>query len=81
MNVFPVGTRFVFKYYFEDRGVCARLNQYYNTQHYRFEVPPADFAAVRNDLEARGYGLVIVEAVEEFIVVVRKYNYHPSDIF
>lgn len=43
VNVFEVGGRYLFKEYFSADAVFGRLKQYYNSQKYRFEVPPEDF--------------------------------------
>ncbi|MFB6137428.1 MAG: hypothetical protein ABEJ42_03675 [Halobacteriaceae archaeon] len=81
VNVFPDGDRLVFKQYFEEDAVFDRLRRYYNGDEYRFEVPPEDFDGVEHFLERHGYGLVVVEDVTPFTVVVRKYTDHPEDIF
>ena len=61
--------------------VFDRLKQYYNNQQYRFEVPPRAFESLREFLAEHGYGLVVVDPLEEFAVVVRKYTAHPEGIF
>lgn len=81
VNVFPVEERYLFKHYFEGEDVFDRLKQYYNNQQYRFEVPPSDFENLQEFLVSHGYALVVVDAVEEFVVVVRKYTQHPENIF
>lgn len=81
VNVFEVNERYLFKHYFENEEVFDRLKQYYNNQHYRFEVPPDEFYQLRSFLSDQGYGLVIVDTIEEFVVVVRKYTTHPENIF
>ena len=58
-----------------------RLKQYYNNQQYRFEVPPDEFEDLRSFLEKHGYGLVVVDVLEAFVVVVKKYRVHPDNIF
>ena len=81
VNVFEVDGTYLFKHYFEGEDVFARLKQYYNNQHYRFEVPAEDFDGIRAFLDEHGCGLVVVTALEEFAVVVRKYTAHPENIF
>ena len=81
VNVFEVDRRYLFKHYFEGDAVFARLRRYYDNQQYRFEVPPGEFSEVRSFLADHGYGLVVVEAVPEFTVVVRQYTRHPENIF
>jgi hypothetical protein len=81
VNVFEVDETYLFKHYFEGEDVFDRLKQYYNSQHYRFEVPPDEFAAIRSFLADYGYGLVVVDAIDEFVVVVEKHTTHPENIF
>lgn len=81
VNAFAVDETYLFKEYFETDAVFARLKQYYNGQQYRFEVPAGDFVEIREFLGEYGYGLVVVDAIEEFVVVVRKYRAHPDNIF
>jgi hypothetical protein len=81
VNVFEVEKAYLFKHYFEGEDVFDRLKQYYNNQHYRFEVPPDEFEDIRSFLADYGYGLVIVDAIDEFVVVVEKYTTHPENIF
>ena len=81
VNVFEVDETYLFKHYFESEDVFDRLKQYYNNQHYRFEVPPDEFEDIRSFLAEYGYGLVVVDAIDEFVVVVEKYTTHPENIF
>lgn len=81
VNVFEVDEWYLFKQYFDGDEVFDRLKQYYNNQHYRFEVPLDDFENLRSFLAEYGYGLVVVDAIEEFVVVVEKYTSHPENIF
>ena len=81
VNVFEVDEMFLFKHYFDGENVFDRLKRYYNSQHYRFEVPAGAFEDLRLFLAEHGYGLVVVDAVAEFAVVVKKYTQHPENIF
>ncbi|MDX1746761.1 MAG: hypothetical protein R3324_12545 [Halobacteriales archaeon] len=81
VNAFPIGERYLFKHYFEGRGVFDRLREYYNNQQYRFEVPAPDFEDLQAFLANEGYALVEVETPEAFAVVVRQYTAHPDNIF
>lgn len=81
VNVFEVDEIYLFKHYFEGEDVFDRLKKYHNSQHYRFEVPPDEFAAIRSFLADYGYGLVVVDATDEFVIVVEKYTTHPENIF
>lgn len=81
VNVFEVDDRYLFKHYFDDETVFNLLKPYYNNQQYRFEVPLNEYTALSSQLSEFGYGLVVVETVEPFVVVVRKYTAHPDNIF
>jgi hypothetical protein len=81
VNVFEVDESYLFKYYFDSEEVFDRLKQYYNNQQYRFEVPPDEFENLRSFIEEYGYGLVVINMIEPFIVVVKKYTAHPDNIF
>ena len=81
VNVFEIDETYLFKHYFDGEEVFDRLKRFYNNQHYRFEVPTAKFETLRSFLAEHGYGLVVVDAVEEFAVVVKKYTQHPENIF
>jgi hypothetical protein len=81
VNVFEVDETYLFKHYFDGDEVFDRLKQYYNNQQYRFEVPPDEFEALQSFLAEYGYGLVVVDVIEEFVVVVEKYTTHPENIF
>jgi hypothetical protein len=81
VNVFEVDETYLFKHYFDGDEVFDRLKQYYNNQQYRFEVPPDEFEDLQSFLAEYGYGLVVVDVIEEFVVVVEKYTTHPENIF
>lgn len=81
VNVFEVDERYLFRHYFDGDEVFDRLQQYYNHQQYRFEVPLEEFDEIQSFLAARGYDLEPVTAVSKFVVVVEKYTAHPENIF
>jgi hypothetical protein len=81
VNVFEVDDSYLFKHYFDTEEVFDRLKRYYNGQQYRFEVPPHEFEDLQSFLGEYGYGLVVVDALEAFVVVVNKYTAHPDNIF
>lgn len=81
VNAFEVGGTYMFKHYFEGEEIFDRLRGYYNNHQYRFEVPAGEFEGVREFLDDHGYGLVVVDATEEFAVVIRQYTAHPDNIF
>lgn len=44
-------------------------------------MPPDEFEAIRSFLADYGYGLVVVTAIDEVVVMVEKYTAHPENIF
>ena len=81
VNVFEIDETYLFKHYFDGEEVFDRLKRYYNNQQYRFEIPADAFEGLRSFLTEHGYGLVVIDAAEEFAVVVKKYTQHPENIF
>lgn len=81
VNVFEVDESYLFKHYFDSEEVFDRLKRYYNNRQYRFEVPPDEFENLRSFLKEYDYGLVVINVIEPFIVVVKKYTAHPDNIF
>lgn len=81
VNVFAVDELYLFKHYFEGAAVFSRLEQYYNNQGYRFEIPPSEFNAVQRFLSEHGYRLETVEDLVPYVVVVEQYTDHPENIF
>jgi hypothetical protein len=81
VNVFPIGDNYLFKHYFDRDKAFSLLKDYYNNKEYRFEVPAEEFDPLRDSLLEYGYGLVVVDAIAEFEVVVKRYRSHPDNIF
>lgn len=81
VNVFPVDDQYLFKHYFDEDEIFAKLQRYYDEYEYRFEVPVDRFAHISDFLTEHGYAPVVVEAVEPFVVVKRKYTEHPEVLF
>ena len=79
--VFALDDTYLFKQYFEQDELFADLREYYNDEKYRFEVPEDAFEAVAERLEEHFYKPVVVEEVEPFCVVKRKYTDHPDVLF
>lgn len=78
---FEIDETYLFKHYFDGEDVFSRLKRYYNNQHYRFEVPAEALEDLRSFLAEHGYGLVVIDAVGEFAIVVKKYTVHSENIF
>jgi hypothetical protein len=79
--VFPVDGKYLFKHYFEERDLYSRLSQFYNGEKYRFEIPESEIEAVITYLRDNGKSIDIVEDVDEYVVVKKKYTRHPDLLF
>jgi hypothetical protein len=80
VNVFPVGDRYLFRHYFDEQ-VFDLLRRYYDNREYRFDVPARRFDPLRASLGDRGYDLSVVDDIDTYAVVVRKYRAHPENVF
>jgi hypothetical protein len=76
--IFALGDEYVFKQYFEQNDVFDALEEYYQSDEYRFEVPPEELDAVMETLEEYFFEPVVVEDVDEFCVVKEQYTEHAE---
>lgn len=76
--VFEIDDTYLFKHYFDRQDLFSELNEYYDEEAYRFEVPKADFDTVRDLLEDNYFEPTIVESVEAFSVVKEQYTKHAD---
>jgi hypothetical protein len=76
--VFEVDEEYVFSQYFEQKDVFEDLREYYSDTEYRFEVPEAEFDAVRERLEDAYYDPVVVTDLEPYCVVIDRYDEHAE---
>jgi hypothetical protein len=79
--IFPIGEKYLFKHYFEERNLYSRLSQFYNGEKYRFEIPGSELEDVMSFLRENGKSIAVVEDVEDFVVVKKKYTKHPDILF
>lgn len=77
--VFQPEETYLFKHYFERTDIFSELQEYYNGEEYRFEVPEDEYPEIREFLEENYYELNLVEDIGEFSVVKEEYTAH-SDI-
>lgn len=80
INVFQVEDTYYFKQYF-DESTFSELRQYYDEYEYRFEIPESRFNSVRDILHENGFAPVVVDSIDPFTVVKRKYTHHPKSLF
>jgi hypothetical protein len=81
INAFLINETYLFKHYFEQDEVFSQLRQYYNESDYRFEIPADDLPAVQELLDEHFFELTVVDDLEQFCVVKRKYTDHPNVLF
>jgi hypothetical protein len=81
INAFEVDGTYLFKHYFDQDDVFTELRRYYNESEYRFEVPADALTEVQAFLEDCFVELAVVDDVEPFCVVKRKYTDHPDILF
>lgn len=79
--LFPIGSTFYFKHYFEDQDLFGELSQFYNDREYRFEVPESSLPEVREILDGEDVQLTPVEDFDDYLVVKEKYTDHPDVLF
>jgi hypothetical protein len=71
---------YIFSQYFEQEEVFAELREYYDSEHYRFEVPTNEIDRVKAVLDDYFYDLTRIppDAIEPFCVVKEKYTNHAD---
>jgi len=73
INVFKIGKRYCFKYYFTDKQVFNELSPYYNKEKYRFECGTAgERNKIIKYLWKVGFDSTIVEDLHEYIVKINR---------
>lgn len=80
VTVFPVGDAFLFRHYLSE-DAFAELGEYYDRSEYRFSVPVRRWGRARATLERHGYEPVVVDSLEPYTVLKRKYSEHPDVLF
>lgn len=78
ITVFEVDDEYRFAHYFDREDIFEDLREYYNDNEYRFEIPAAEFEAVRDRLEAAHFDPVVVTDLEPYCVVKEKYTEHAE---
>jgi len=76
--VFKIDDEYLFSHYFHQQDVFDDLQEYYNDDAYRFEVPAAEFDTVSNRLEDAYFEPAVVTELEPYCVVIDKYDEHAE---
>lgn len=69
VNAFKIEVTFLLKEYFWQNDLFDQLEEYYNHDKYRFEVPGGDIKEVRQILDEYHYELNIVDNLGEYCVI------------
>ena len=69
ITAFELDGRYIFKQYFDNDDRSQELEQYYNADRYRLEIPEGKLSEVRQVLDNYFYELVIEDSPEEYCVV------------
>lgn len=78
VTAFDLGDAIVFKHYFGSGELYEGIAEHYDADEYRYEVPPDEFAAVREALADHGYAVTVVEEPAPYCVVVEQYEPHAT---
>jgi hypothetical protein len=82
INAFEVegADRYIFSQYFDTEEIFAELREYYDSEHYRFEIPADEIERIGAFLNEYFYDLnrVAPAAIEPFCVVKEKYTDHAD---
>ena len=78
ITVFKIDEEYLFSHYFAREDLFEQLSEYYYEEAYRFEIPAAEFDAVREQLAEEYIEFVVVEELEPYCVVKDKYTEHAE---
>jgi len=76
--VFKIDDEYLFSHYFDQEDVFEDLQDYYNDDAYRFEVPTEEFDTVSARLEEAYFDPEVVTDLEPYCVVIDKYDEHAE---
>jgi len=72
ITAFEFDGKYTFKQYFDNDDLFQELEQYYNSDKYRFEIPEGELSEVRQVLDKYFYELQIADNIAEHCVVQQK---------
>ena len=72
ITVFGLGDTYIFRTYFDEDPVFNQLQNYYNEDKYRFEVPHCELEKVERLLDEYYYELQVTDDFEDYCVVAEK---------
>jgi len=72
ITAFEFEQKYLFKQYFDKNDLFQKLEQYYNSDKFRFEVPEEDLSKVRQILDNFFYKLKTTDDLINYCVVLEK---------
>jgi len=78
ITVFQIDDEYLFSHYFDRTDVFEELQEHYNGDAYRFEIPAEEFQDVSEFLESEYYELDVVDGLEPYCVVKEQYTEHAE---
>lgn len=72
INAFDFGETYLFTAYFDENQLFNKLEKYYNSDKYRFEIPEEELEQVQQVLDNFFYELVVQNSPEEYCIVLDK---------
>ncbi|AZH26698.1 hypothetical protein [Haloplanus aerogenes] len=79
ITVFEIDGLYLFRQYFDEDGLFQQLEEYYNSERYRFEVPECDLPEISQILDNYFYELKLADNPAEYCAVIDK-GIDASDI-
>lgn len=76
--VFEVDDEYLLSHYFDREDVFDALEEYYDHDGYRFEVPADEFEDIQEYLRSEYFDPVVVDDLEPYCVVKEQYTEHAA---
>jgi hypothetical protein len=79
ITVFKIGSRWIFKHYFDDKDSFRELADHYDKDNYRFEFRTiGERNKALKQLEHRGFDARLVENLKGYVVKLDKYSKYAA---
>lgn len=72
INAFDIDDRYLFKAFFDENDLCTQLEQYYNPDRYRYEIPSGKIEHIEQILDEYFYELTYPDSRTPFIIAADK---------
>lgn len=75
VTMFKIGSRWIFKHFFDDKEIFRELADHYDKDNYRFEYKTiGERNKVQKLLELRGFDIDLVEDQKGYVVKLNRYS-------